>query len=180
MTRKSPQKSTFFWKYVFPLLVLAVIACTFRNFAWVWIPVAIVVILILVIERRRLDFAAKTMAEIDAMDGPAFELYLESFFRARGYKVIHTGRSGDFGADLILQGDDGRIAVQAKNYDTGEVGNKAVQEAFAASSYYGCGQAMVVTNARFTEAAREQARGCRPPVVLVGRDELEHLLKRTG
>lgn len=160
-----------------PALGLFVTAVLFRNFWWVWIPVVVTLLIILAIQGRRMQFVAKTLEEIDAMDGPEFERYLVSFFSARGCTVIHSGRSGDFGADLIVVDDGIKFAVQAKNYDTGKVSNKAVQEAFTAASYYRCDRAMVVTNAQFTDPAREQARRCTPPVVLMGRDELEYLIK---
>jgi HJR/Mrr/RecB family endonuclease len=167
-----------FRSYWLPALCLLVTALISWRFWWVWIPVVVTLIVIVVIQSRRQKFVAMTMAEIDALDGPQFERYLVGFFRARGCEIVHSGRSGDFGADLLVVDKGVKYAVQAKNYDTGKVSNKAVQEAFTAASYYKCERAMVVTNARFTAAAREQAQRCNPPVVLVGRDELGHLLKR--
>ena len=57
--------------------------------------------------------------------------------------------AGDFGADLILHGPEGRITVQAKRY-SGNVGNKAVQEAYSGMAHYGADKGWVVTNSRFT------------------------------
>ncbi|MCK9463068.1 MAG: restriction endonuclease [Proteobacteria bacterium] len=161
-----------------PVVVALGVGVWFHNFWWVWVPVWITITVVLVIQNRRRRFVVKTLAEIDSLNGPEFERYVDSFFRARGCEVVHTGRSGDFGADLIVVDKGVKYAVQAKNYDTGDVNNKAVQEAFTAASYYGCTRAMVVTNAQFTDAARELARKCKPPVLLMGRDELTYLLKR--
>lgn len=112
--------------------------------------------------------------DIDAMDGGTFEVFLTTLFRRLGYRVEHTGRRGDFGADLIVAKNGSRIAVQAKCWSK-NVGVKAVQEAVAAKGYYDCDAAMVVTNRRYSEQARALAKKNR--VELWGRDELiERLL----
>jgi restriction system protein len=74
------------------------------------------------------------------------------FFDA-GYHVVHVGRRGDYGADLIVRRNGKRTVVQAKSW-TKNVGIKAVQEANAAPAVYECSDAMVVTNPYFTDAAR--------------------------
>jgi HJR/Mrr/RecB family endonuclease len=43
------------------------------------------------------------MDSIDAMWGTDFELYLVEVFLAEDYDVRHTGRPGDYGADLLLR-----------------------------------------------------------------------------
>lgn len=67
-----------------------------------------------------------------------------------------TSGSGDQGADLIVYSEGQTYVVQAKHY-TSPVGNKAVQEAFSALSYYRADHAIVVTNAGFTKSANELA-----------------------
>ena len=67
-----------------------------------------------------------------------------------------------------------KIVIQAKNY-SGNVGNKAVQEAFAAKSHYNCHLAMVITNSYFTKSAQEVSKTT--GVVLVDRDKLEEIIK---
>jgi restriction system protein len=56
------------------------------------------------------------ISDIDTMKGEEFEQYLIHFFLNKGYKVRTTPKSGDFGADLILEKDRKRIVVQAKRY----------------------------------------------------------------
>lgn len=73
-----------------------------------------------------------------------------------------------------------RVAVQAKNYDRGNVGNEAVQQAIAAASYYDCQQAMVVTNSGFTKNAVKQARGSNIPVTLIDRRRLGKLIDKVS
>ena len=92
------------------------------------------------------------------MSGEEFELYLQAHFQKKGYYAKHVGQTGDYGADLILYGKRRRkTVVQAKRYNN-SVGIKAIQEVISAKAYYDCRDAMVVTNSRFTHAAKELAR----------------------
>lgn len=103
------------------------------------------------------------------MGGTAFEIYLMTLFRRLGYRAEHTGRRGDFGADLIVTKDGRRTVVQAKRLSK-RVGLDAVREVSAAKSYYGCDSALVVSNQAFTPQARELAAAT--GVQLWGREEL--------
>ena len=60
----------------------------------------------------------------------------DEYYRQIHFRVRYSGMAGDFGADLILHGPEGRITVQAKRY-SGNVGNKAVQEAYSGMAHYG-------------------------------------------
>jgi hypothetical protein len=108
------------------------------------------------------------------MTGKEFEQFLVQVFQERGYRVEHIGNVGDQGVDLILARDQHRIAVQAKGYVGQAVGNDAVQQAHTGSAYHRCQSAAVVTNARFTFAARALAEriGCR----LIDGDEMNDLI----
>ncbi len=105
-------------------------------------------------ELRRLSRSG--IADVDQMDGTTFEVFLTTLFRRLGYSVEHTGRRGDYGADLVVTKDDRRIAVQAKRW-TKAVGVKAVQEAVASKGIYTCAEALVVANRAFTRQARTLA-----------------------
>ncbi len=75
----------------------------------------------------------------------------------------------------VLGDVDGvRVGIQVKR-SASSVGNSAVQEALAGSSYHDCALAAVVTQSRFTSAARAQAERARVPVLLVGREEIADL-----
>lgn len=87
----------------------------------------------------------------------AFEHYWGDFFRVQGYKATVTPESGDQGADVIIEKDGIKTAIQAKKYK-GAVGNSAVQEVVASKAYYGCQRAMVITIGKYTSAAKELAR----------------------
>ena len=60
------------------------------------------------------------------------------------------------GADIIAEKDDRRVVIQCKFYN-GTVGNKAVQEAYAAAAFQDAPYAVVVTNSVFTKSAHQLA-----------------------
>ncbi len=103
-----------------------------------------------------LRLARSGIRKIDRMDGATFEAYLETLFKRLGYRVQRTRASGDFGADLVVEREGVRTAVQAKRYGK-PVGVGAVQEAVAAKGKYACTEALVVTNSTFTRPAVELA-----------------------
>ncbi len=174
--RKNKTKAT--QSYWLPILIILIMASAFERFWWVWIPVVVIGLLDWKYKTREVAKVTATIHEIDAMDGTEFEHFLVKLFSALGYAASHTGKSGDFGADVIIEGKDGRVAVQAKNYDTSNVGNSAVQQAIAAANYYKCDTAMVVTNSHYTKAAKEQASGSRMPVTLIDREDLMQLVAK--
>ena len=105
--------------------------------------------------------------------GREFELYVANLLRQNGFEnVENTRASGDYGADVIAEKDGVSYAIQCKFYAK-PVGPNAVQEAYAAKEYYGCDEAVVVTNSTFTRnaAALAESTGTR----LWGRDELYEL-----
>ena len=111
-----------------------------------------------------------TMYHVDAMGGYDFEKFLVELFQTAGYDVEGTKLSGDQGADLFVSRFGKKTVIQAKNY-SGSVGNAAVQEAISAKSFYGCDDAMVVTNSYFTRSAIELANAA--SVRLIGRHDLQ-------
>ena len=159
-------------------LFLIAVVCVLMREHWPWLVGAAALVVIAWIwwwvARRSV---ALEIAEVDAMSGQQFERFLVRLFRELGYGVRHVGGGGgDFGADLVVERGGVRIAVQAKNYESGKVGNEAVQQAIAGATYYDCQQAMVVTNSSFTRAARQQAERSTIPVTLWGRRQLERAI----
>lgn len=96
--------------------------------------------------------ARAQVEDLDDMTGWEFERWLGHLFERLGFDVKRTPYRGDFGADFVLSWNGVKIAVQAKR-SRRQVGVSAVQEVVAAKGYYGCEQAMVVTNSYFTEQA---------------------------
>jgi len=89
---------------------------------------------------------------IDKMSGEAFEKFLLVHFKKNGYKGNTTPTTNDYGADLVLEKDGIKTAVQAKRWQQ-KVGIEAVQQIIGAINYYGASYGMVITNSFFTKSA---------------------------
>jgi restriction system protein len=107
--------------------------------------------------REQEAFRRSGIDAVDVMGGTDFERLLGELFAWKGYAVRHVGGRGDFGADLVLDGPEGRAIVQAKRWSQ-LVNHKAVQEVVAAKAPYGANRAVVVTNSSFTDHAKQLAR----------------------
>jgi hypothetical protein len=101
--------------------------------------------------------------------GEEFEHFVAHVFEQNGHCAEVTQASGDYGVDLVLNGE---IAVQVKFHGS-PVGPSAVQEVVAGSRFYQCSQAWVVTNSTFTPAAVALAQP--NDVRLIDGDELSWL-----
>jgi len=119
--------------------------------------------------RRDLRRVASGMAAVDQMSGVEFEEFVAAQLRTRGWSVIHTASTGDYGVDLIAKKNGTCMAVQCKRLAKA-VGVAAVQQVVSGAAHHACNQAVVVTNQGFTTAARRLAttHRCR----LVGREQL--------
>ena len=82
-----------------------------------------------------------------------FEQWCASRLAQTGWNTRTVGSSGDQGADVIAERSRLRAVLQCKLYRT-PVGNKAVQEAFAAKKHYSADIAAVVSSSTFTTSAR--------------------------
>ncbi len=116
-----------------------------------------------------------TKRQQDIKKGKAFEEFMAPIFRRMGYYVTITPHSPDFGADLILEYQDIRTAVQLK-FQTAKVGAPAVQEVIAGREYYHCQKAVVLIYRDFTEPAKDLAR--RASVELWDGNKLNEILRR--
>lgn len=103
-------------------------------------------------EFRLENLPLKPIEKVDVMTGEEFERYMEKYFIKKGYKVIRTPLSGDYGIDLIIEHEFGRIGVQLKCYFD-KVPLKAVQEVVAGLRHYGLSSGMVITNSHFQPSA---------------------------
>lgn len=130
----------------------------FVNLWWLFaFPLAFLAIEVALKAYQRSLDARAGLPEIDRMTGERFEEWLANFFRARGYSVKLTPRTGDIGVDLDMHRDGQHYVVQAKCWKN-NVGTKAVQEIYSGKAYYRADKAIVVTNSYFTHAARHLAR----------------------
>lgn len=107
----------------------------------------------------------------DEMDGHEFEYFCGDILGKNGFTGVEvTKGSGDQGIDIIAFKDGVKYGIQCKCYSS-NIGNKAVQEAFAGKTFYGCHVSAVLTNQYFTNSAKELAE--KNGVLLWDRDRLE-------
>lgn len=93
----------------------------------------------------------------EAMNGHTYEKFVAQYLKEQGFRqVLHTGRTGDFGVDIVTRKHGVYYAVQCKFY-SGSVSGAAVQEAVAGMAFYHCDRAMVVTNSGLTKGAKQLA-----------------------
>ena len=85
-----------------------------------------------------------------------YEAFCANELRGFGWTVFQTQLVGDQGVDLIAEKDGLRVALQCKLYST-PVGNKAVQEIAAGRVHHRAMFGVVVTNNRYTDAAKALA-----------------------
>lgn len=113
----------------------------------------------------------------DNMDGHTFEHYCADLLSKNGFTDIEvTKGSGDQGIDVIAFKDGMKYGIQCKCYAS-DIGNKAVQEAYAGKEYYHCHIAAVLTNRHFTRSAKQLSESNN--VLLWDREKLEELIKNS-
>ncbi|MGA0530778.1 restriction endonuclease [Hansschlegelia sp. KR7-227] len=105
---------------------------------------------------KRSEEIAGDSAMPDFMTPTGFEQWCERRLRKLGWTAVTTRATGDQGADVLADKNGFRAVVQCKYY-TSPVGNKSVQEVYAARQHYRCDAAAVVTNAGYTSSARTLA-----------------------
>jgi len=92
-------------------------------------------------------------SKVDELSGVEFENLLMDKFVAMGFKAESTPKTGDFGADLIVENNEGtRIIVQCKRFKS-KVNLKAVQEVVGAMGHYAGDMGIVITNNSFLNSA---------------------------
>ena len=128
--------------------------------------------------------AQKAEANLDALSIPAqkmspadFEAHCAQRLRKAGWSAYVTKTSRDQGVDVIAELAGTKAVFQCKLYSQ-RVGNKAVQQAATGRSHYGAEYAAVVSNATFTQSARELAASNK--VLLLHFSELDSLATRLG
>lgn len=123
-------------------------------------------------------FNKRTVAieDIDSMDGHEFEFFSKKILEKDAFSNVEvTKGAGDQGIDVLATLDGKKVGIQCKNY-SGNVGNKAVQEAIAGGIYYDLDQVFVLTNSYFTQSAKDLAK--KAGVTLLDRDYLLNKVKK--
>ncbi|WP_294261551.1 restriction endonuclease [uncultured Comamonas sp.] len=120
------------------------------------------------------DSCTHQSSDVHKMSGEEFERYCTEILKSSGWKVIHKGKTGDQGVDIISEYNKSRVAIQCKRYAS-SIGNKAVQEVYSGKNYEECDIAVVVSNAKFTASAVQLAQSL--GVFLIDISELPDLKK---
>jgi HJR/Mrr/RecB family endonuclease len=102
---------------------------------------------------KRLGESNIDMEKIDSLSGQDFESILIQQFIKIGFTAQGTPASGDFGADIIVDADDGtRFIIQCKRFKN-KVNLKAVQEVVGALAHYNGDIGIVITSNGFLSSA---------------------------
>lgn len=127
---------------------------------WFFLPMLFGLLFLWVLLRQSYrqwrKLASADLEYIDALSGRKFEEYLMVLFDRLGYEVEST-EYFDKGADLILEKDGVRTAVQVKSRRKDKVDVHAVRDVVASMQVYHCHRAMLVTNNYLTLGAKREA-----------------------
>jgi HJR/Mrr/RecB family endonuclease len=113
--------------------------------------------------------------DIENLSPIEFEHYCADILKAHGWQVRVTQASGDQGIDVIGKYNNKTVAFQCKKYSN-PVGNKAVQEIIAGKQFINADMAAVVTNATYTESAKQLANATN--VYLLHYSELKYFAEK--
>lgn len=106
-----------------------------------------------------------------------FERWTAKVLVDNHWNARFTQGSGDQGADVIAEKDGVTCVVQCKLYGK-PIGNKAVQEVFAAQGFYDAQYAAVVATSGYTKSAKQLAAKNR--VLLLNVEDLPQLAETIG
>ncbi|MFZ3264410.1 MAG: restriction endonuclease [Terriglobales bacterium] len=88
----------------------------------------------------------------------AYEEMVAAHFRRQGYSVELTPRCNDYGVDAFACKENQKLALQAKMYGGVRKVNRAmVMQLHGAKDYFGCTEAVIVTDGEVSEDAKEVA-----------------------
>ena len=119
--------------------------------------------------KREHQAISKSVSNLSPVE---FEHHCADVLRNNGWNARTTKRTGDQGIDVLATKNNRKVVLQCKYYSN-PVGNKAVQECYAAKDFSRADFAVVVTNSRFTLSAKQLAGSL--GVLLMHHSELDHL-----
>ena len=163
------------------LLLLGIIIAFVYSHPLVSGLILVVVVIIavssaLIRQRRRAKMRALLLAAGTAnpmqLTPEQYEQFCAALLENNGWNIRLTAQTRDFGADIIAHKNGQKMVVQCKQWSK-PVGIKAVQEAYAAMSYYHATRAVVVTTTGYTAAAMDLSR--RTGVKLLGHEDLTRI-----
>ena len=88
-----------------------------------------------------------------------YEHLVGKYFKKSGYHVTVTPASNDYGIDIFATKKDEKIAIQAKMYgeSSRKINRQMIFELYGAAAYADCNKAIIATNGRVLDDAREVA-----------------------
>jgi len=95
-------------------------------------------------------------SKISEMSPTQFEAFCTGILIQNGWIASTTKASGDQGVDIIAKKGGISVVFQVKKMSK-PVGNRAVQEAIAGKEFYSANYGFVVSNAEYTQSAKELA-----------------------
>ncbi|NLA05594.1 MAG: restriction endonuclease [Firmicutes bacterium] len=166
-----------------PSVILLVFLYLWFKFGNLTVPVVVIGLIAILIlgsafyffRRHKKKLMESGIGLIDEMSGTVFEELLMEHFKRLGYRAKMTAKTGDYGADLILEKEEERIVVQAKRWKQ-NVGVAAIQQVVGAINYYHADKGMVISNSYFTSNAEKLARS--NSIELWDRDKLVDFLSK--
>ena len=131
--------------------------------------------------RSREHAGRELLRKLRRLPGPDFESFLEVLITRMGYEVVATGGTEDDGIDLIAELSGGiapqKVGIQAKAQGSQrQIGPNVIRLLRDALSSRECNAGAVVATAKFNaDAQRVAQEPGKPPVSLIGPDELTAL-----
>lgn len=116
------------------------------------------------------------LARIDQLKGPAFGQWCDQLLTRLGFRT-EPDQAGGHGVDFLAEKEDVLYAFQCRA-DSEPLSSTPVQEVWAGQRYYNRHVGVVLTNSRFTQNAREQAK--KMNVLLWDRDKLKLLIDQAN
>ena len=110
------------------------------------------------LERSEIDsiLSAGLPNRFQNIDPQSFEDLIAQLFADNNYSVEPTNYTRDYGADLIVEKDRIRTAVQVKRYQASNlVGVSDLNQVLGAKEYYKCDAAMLITTSDYTKSSRQ-------------------------
>jgi len=88
-----------------------------------------------------------------------YEHIVAEYFERKGYKTKVSQYSNDYGVDVFAIKDKTKIAIQVKMFgnSTRPINRQMVMELHGAKDYFDCSKAIIATNGRIIENAKEVA-----------------------
>lgn len=101
-----------------------------------------------------------------------YEIYAAQTFTEKGYEVVLTPQSNDYGVDFFATKSEEKIAVQVKMYgDTRVINRKAVMELYGAKAFFDCTAAKIITDGVVRKDAVKVAEKLKIEVLYLTPDE---------